>query len=136
MSSGTQLGTQQHDTSCYVAKSMLCWGLGPDIRRFWRHNTVCCVAGYLIGGVILIKSHQNNFSPHFFYVEFNSKQLLFSWKNSKNASLVGKNALFVFKGDKLRFLCILQSNTLFFLQFCPSFCNLLLKITEILYTIK
>jgi len=51
-----------------------------------------------VGRVILIKSHQNNFSPHFFYVEFNSKQLLFSWKNSKNASLVGKNALFVYKG--------------------------------------
>ena len=31
-----------------------------------------------LGRVILIKSHQNNFSPHFLHVEFNSKQLLFS----------------------------------------------------------
>ena len=51
-----------------------------------------------VGRAVLIKSHQNNFSPHFFYVEFNSKQLLFSWTYSKNASLVGKNALFVYKG--------------------------------------
>ena len=53
---------------------------------------------WTLGRCVNIKSHQNNFSPHFFYVEFNSKQLLFSWKNSKNASLVGKNALFVYKG--------------------------------------
>ena len=34
--------------------------------------------GPSVGRAVLIKSHQNNFSPHFFYVEFNSKQLLFS----------------------------------------------------------
>ena len=33
---------------------------------------------WAVGRVIHIKSHQINFSPHFFYVEFNSKQLLFS----------------------------------------------------------
>ena len=63
-----------------------------------RGTVTSWLKAWLVGRVILIKSHQNNFSPHFFYVEFNSKQLLFSWKNSKNASLVGKNALFVCKG--------------------------------------
>ena len=44
-----------------------------QLDRFSRQ-----VNHWRVGRVILIKSHQNNFSPHFFYVEFNSKQLLFS----------------------------------------------------------
>ena len=42
------LGTQQHKTPCYVAKNVLCCGPVPDMTRFWRHNTVCYAAGYII----------------------------------------------------------------------------------------
>ena len=48
--------------------------LTVQVTTYTQTITFVCT----LGRAVLIKSHQNNFSPHFFYVEFNSKQLLFS----------------------------------------------------------